>query len=314
MKPTFIEKHLSFSVSEFEGLWEMTFIHPFNKEEPVTVYVIAPNSDTDTDKYKDKTIVKAGPRLSDVLSKLIYQIESYPYSWDLAGKKIVSYGYDFESDFTADKITKIDLTEIAFQEVNEHYNFFSDLESRVVSSKEYVSSKGVIAKLKIEMDRPKYINHLAMDFFTEYPIRLMSLMYEENKNKQTIVHEIPLKKVVQSNNSIFLHFPIVYAKTFTLIINQESYVLGSRESNQKQLALNEVWSYASASSKYMYENTVVEYLNELIPVKTGVELHQEVLDSYKTINKNYEPYSTTSMNEYREDFDTVKNKMDNEQR
>ncbi|MES9681793.1 hypothetical protein ABWK22_02510 [Gottfriedia acidiceleris] len=312
--PIFIERHYSFSVSQFEGLWEMTFMHPYNKEEHMSIYVVAPNSDYDPDTLDDKPIVEAGPRLTDVLNHLLYKIEYYPYVWDFAGKKIVSFGYDFESDFNGTSITTIDLTEIALKEVNEFYNFFSPLETEVVEESETVSGKGVMAKLKITLDKPKTVNHLAIDFFTEYPIELLSLMYQVDQSKEAATYEIPLSKVVQTNSSIYLHFSPVFAKTFYLIIKQESYTLLDQAKTEKETMATELWNQASIRSKSIYESSAGEYIDQLFSSKSGIQLHQEILDSYQNINTNLSEPSTEPMNPYRNDFDDAKKVMDSQQR
>jgi hypothetical protein len=312
--PIYIEQHFSFSVSEFEGLWEMTFMHPNNRQEHMSVYVVAPNSDYEHAELEDKPIVEAGPRLTDVLKHLLYKIEFYPYSWDFAGKKIVSYGYDFETDFNGTSLTYIDLTEIALKEVNEFYNFFSPLETDIVDETEKVSGKGVMAKLKITLDKPKTVNHLAIDFFTEYPLELLSLMYQVDQSKEAATYEIPLSKAVQTNSSIYLHFSPVFAKTFYLIIKQESYTLLDESKTEEKSMQTELWQQASTRSQSIYEASVGEYIEQLFSSKSGIQLHQEILDSYQNINTNLSEPSTNPMNAYRSDFERAKKAMDSQQR
>lgn len=312
--PIYIEQHYSFSVSEFEGLWEMTFMHPYNRQEHVSVYVVAPNSDYEHAELDDKPIVEAGPRLTDVLNRLMFKIEYYPYVWDFAGKKIVSYGYDFETDFNGTSLTYIDLTEIALKEVNEFYNFFSPLETDIVDETEKVSGKGIMAKLKITLDKPKTVNHLSVDFFTEYPIELMSLMYQTDQSSEAATYEIPLSKAVQTNSSIYLHFSPVFAKIFYLIIKQESYTLLDQSKTEEETTKTELWNQASTRSQSIYEATVGEYIEQLFSSKSGVQLHQEILDSYQNINISKSEPSTNPMNSYRSDFDDAKKVMDSQQR
>lgn len=315
VNPTYIEQHYSFSVSEFEGYWEMTFMHPYNRQEHVTVYVIAPNTNVDfaSIDLTDKLVAEAGPRLTEVLNKLLYKIEYYPYSWDFSGKKIVSYGYDFETDYNGSSITYIDLTQIAEKEVNEFYNFFSPLEVDVVDETEKVSGKGVMAKLKITLNKAKYVNHLAIDFFTEYPIELLSLMYQEDTKESAATYEIPLSEAVQTNSSVYLHFSPVFAKTFYLIIKQESYTLLNQVRTDEEITKAEAWNVASDQSKAIYEQTVGQYMEELFATKSGIQLHQEVLDSYQNVSKTLSEPDTDPMNAYRSDFDEAKTILDREQ-
>ncbi|MEX3713333.1 hypothetical protein ABFV99_13095 [Cytobacillus horneckiae] len=310
-KKTYIEQHYTFSVSEFEGLWEMTFMHPFNREEHVSIYVVAPNSYYEHATLKDIPIVEAGPRLSEVLNNLLFKIEYYPYSWGLSGKKIVSYGYDFESDYTGTAITTIDLTAIAHKEVNEYFNFFSGLEVNVVNESETVSGKGVMSKLRLDLDRAKEVNDLSLDFFTEYPIELLSLMYQGTDGS---VYEIPLSKSVQTNSSIHLHFSPVTAKTFFLIIKQESYTLINAIKSNEEISKNELWLQASERSQTLYQAAVSDYLDDIFPSQSGILLHQEIIDSYKNINSDVAEPSRNPLNPYRSDFDIAKAALDSEQR
>ncbi|PFK99788.1 hypothetical protein COJ01_17095 [Priestia megaterium] len=312
---TYIEQQFSFSVSEFEGLWSMTFMHPYNREEHLSIYLVAPNSDYDESKITDdKPIVEAGPRLTDFLNHLLYKIEYYPYTWDLAGKKIVSFGYDFECDYNGTSLTEIDFTEIAFKEVNEYYNFFSPLEADIVTPDETVSGKGVMAKLKITLDKPKYVNHLNIDYFTEYPIELLTLMYRADESSDATIYEIPLSKAVQTNSSIHLHFSPVFAKTFYLIIKQESYTLLDGSKSEADISKEEIWKQASTVSKSMYEAAVGDYISQLFATKSAVDLHQTIMDSYQNINKNLTDPSMEPMNEYRNDFNKIKTVLDSQQR
>ncbi|MGX5439894.1 hypothetical protein [Bacillus thuringiensis] len=312
--PIYIEQHYSLSVSEFEGLWEMTFMHPYNRQEHFSIYLVAPNSDYEHAELDDRPIVEAGPRLTEVLKRLLYKIEYYPYSWDFAGKKIVSYGYDFETDFTGTSLTYIDLTEIALKEVNEFYNFFSALETDVVDETEKVSGKGVMAKLKITLDKPKTVNHLFIDFFTEYPIELLSLMYQVDQNEESTTYEIPLSRAVQTNGSIYLHFSPVFAKTFYLIIKQESYTLLDQSKKEEEVMKAELWNQASTRSQSIYESAVGEYVDQLFSSKSGIQLHQEILDSYQNINVSHSSISSAPMNLYRSDFEQAKRSLDSQQR
>lgn len=313
MATTYIEQHYSLSVSEFEGLWEMTFMDPFNREQQVNIYIKAPNTDSfyDRGQLKDWPIVKPGERLAEVMERLLYQIESYPYSWDLSGQKIVSYGYDFESDFNiGGNLTYIDLTEIASKEVNEHYGFFSPLETGVVQEGEVVSGKGVMTKIMLTFNRAKTVNHLAIDFFTGYPMELLSLMYKEDALPSSPTYEIPLAEAVQSNDSLYIHFKPVYAKCFILILKQETYAVSNRSSNEEDVMGRNLWNHASERSRSLYETAVDEYLDSMFVTRSGIELHEEIMNSYKNASKPIPSVSTNALNTYRENFKETKKQLD----
>lgn len=312
-KYTYIEQHYFLSVSEFEGIWEMAFKSPFNSEERIHIYVVAPNSDYDSAKLKNYPIVTAGERLTDVFNKLLHRIEFYPFEWELSGEKLVSYGYDFVSDLTPDgTIRSFDLTEIAYQAVNEYYNFFYTIDSLIVGEEEKLSGNGVMAKLKITFDRSKHVNHLAIDYFTEYPIQLISLMYQEDEGADAVI-ELPLSKIVQTSRSIHLHFPVVYAKTFYLVIEQESYYLQNQTTDSESQNKIIAWKQATERSLSLYGTAVDEYLNNLVLTKDGVTLHQEVLDSYKNVSKKHIEPTHSVYEAYRSDFSDIKNTLDTHQ-
>lgn len=313
MATTYIEQHYSLSVSEFEGLWEMTFMDPFNRENQVSIYIKAPNTDSfyDQGQLKSWPIAKPGPRLTEVMQRLLYQIESYPYAWELSGQKIVSYGYDFESDFNiGGNLTYIDLTEIAFKEVNEFYGFYSPLEAGIVQEGETVSGKGVMTKLMITLDRAKNVNHLAVDFFTGYPMELLSLMYKEDLLSSSPTYEIPLAEAVQSNDSLYIHFPPVYAKCFILILKQETYTVSNQPYDQDKVMERNLWNHASDKARSLYETLADEYLEDLFVTRSGIELHEEIMSAYKNTSKQSKSVSANAWNPYRENFNEIKGQLD----
>lgn len=314
MNPTYIEQHYALSVANFEGLWEMTFKHPYNGQENVSIYLKAPNSNPQNTVRDSRPMVEAGPRLMEMLDHLLLKIESYPFTWDYSGKKIIPYGYDFESDYSGTSLSKIDLTEIAFREVIDHYNIFSPLEKGIVAAEDQISGKGVMARLDLILDKPKKVNHLAIDFFAEYPMDLLTVMYKEDQNATSPTYEIPLDKVVQSNNLTYLHFSPVFAKVFYIIIRQESYTLQNGHKTEEEAAKEQLWNQASEKSKLIYESTVKDYMSELFSSVSGIQLHQEVLDSYKNASKAPDVQVESSMNGYRTDFNEAKKQMDSEQR
>jgi hypothetical protein len=164
------------------------------------------------------------------------------------------------------------------------------------------------------LDKPKYVNHLNIDYFTEYPIELLTLMYRADESSDATIYEIPLSKAVQTNSSIHLHFSPVFAKTFYLIIKQESYTLLDGSKSEADISKEEIWKQASTVSKSIYEAAVGDYISQLFATKSAVDLHQTIMDSYQNINKNFTDPSTEPMNEYRKDFNEIKTALDSQQR
>lgn len=313
MNPVYIEQHYALTLGMFEGYWAMTFKHPYNRQEAVSVYVKGPSSHEFNRPTDGKQIVEPGPRFAEVLSKLVPTIEAYPYRWALDGKKIVSYGYDFESDFNGENLNTIELTEIAFKQVLEDLKMFSPIEPGIVAEEDMVSGKGVMAKMKVTFDKPKRVNQLAIDYFTEYPMELMTLMYQEDEAKDATLYEIPLQGLKQSNTSTYLHFEPVFAKVFQLIVRQETYSMINQSADEAAEQKVSEWEAASERSRELYEVAVDEYTRNLFVPRSGIELHEEVMESYKTSNRQNRN-TEGSLNRYRKDFKEKKKRLDIEQR
>lgn len=306
---TYIEKHIDLSINEYEGLWRILIMHPTNPDTYISAYLQTTNSDFDLDKYGDSVIIEAGERFKKVLDYIVNQIESYPFSWELAGQKIVPHGYDFECTLSNGKLNSIDLTEIAYQIVCEHYNIFSPNNgSEIVDESDSVSGKGVMTKLKITLDRPKYVNHLAIDFFTEYPIEILSFMYQIEEGDSQPFHELSLSNVVYTNSSLYLHFPRIYAKVFYVILKQETYTLINQMDDQNLKLQKEEWENASTNSRNIYIQEACNYLSQ-----AAITLGEQMLEGLKNtaaIRNIERTYSENDAKNYREQFRKIKQKID----
>ena len=261
----YVEKHISLTIQEYEGPWKILLLHPYEPNTYLSVYVCASRNDFDAEDYADAPIIDAGERLKTVLDYITNQIEYYPYSWDLSGENIVPYGYDFECTLSNDKIGSIDLTEVAYEAVCEYYNIFSPVSgTEVVDTLDIVSGKGVMAKLKIVLDKPKYINHLAIDFFAEYPMEILSFMYQTEEGNTQPFYELSLANVVTLNNALYLHFPRIYAKVFYIILKQETYSLLNYVEDQNLQLQQKEWENASDNSRAIYLQEAESYLSEAV--------------------------------------------------
>lgn len=305
---TFIEKHLDLSLLAYEGLWRLIFMNPHKENDALTVYLKTPSADYKPEDYKDGQIVNIGPRLEEVLLFLEKQIEFYPYTWDLANQKIAKYGYDFESDLKGNVISRIDLTEIAYKVVQEHYNLFSPITGEdVIEEDEYVSGKGVMTKLKITLDKPKLLNHLAIDFFTEYPMEILSFMYQLEEGDTQPTYELSLTNVVQSISSLHLHFTPIQAKVFYLILKQETYTLLNESTNQETYLRKREWENASENSKSIYMQQAEAYLSDAA-ITIGEELVSQLY--HIPIGFNQEKAPEITGDNYRTPFLNIKKQLD----
>lgn len=246
--PSYVERHLSFGVDEFEGLWKVQFLHPFffgNEKQYVSVYVIPPNSDFKGDTYNGLEVVEAGKNIINVMKQLLPRIEKYPYRWELEGRKLDQFGYDLVSGMSkgSDKVNSIDFTDIAFQEISRFYAFEQPRpRPDLVTEDEEVQGNGAMAKIQLTLEKSQWVNKVSFDFFSEYPVEVLALMYQEDTSKFSPVYEIPLEKTAISNSSLSFHFASVFAKRFTVIIQQPTYVLGKGVVLPEQKAKEDMWN------------------------------------------------------------------------
>ncbi|MEC3434408.1 hypothetical protein P9155_32590 [Bacillus cereus] len=83
---------------------------------------------------------------------------------------------------------------------------------------------------------------------------------------------------------------------------------------EEEVMKAELWNQASTRSQSIYESAVGEYVDQLLSSKSGIQLHQEILDSYQNTNVNHTPMSAEPMNPYRSDFEQAKKSLDSQQR
>jgi len=257
---SYIERHLSFGVDEFEGLWKLQFLHPFfygNEKQYVTVYMVPSNSDYTEAEYKGYEVVKMGANMTAVINKLIPRIQKYPYRWELEGKKLDAFGYDLVSEMAkgSDKVNEIDFTDIAFQEVSRYYSFTENVPAPdIVIETEEVEGNGAMVKLELTMEKAQWVNQISLDFFTEFPVEVKSLMYQEDTMKFAPTYEIHLDETASSSSSLSFGFPSVFAKRIIAILCQPTYTISNVNKTQTELKKEQVWDLLSASVSTNMEN------------------------------------------------------------
>lgn len=236
MADSYIERHVSFGVDQFEGLWKLSFLHPFfyaDTKRVITVYIIPPNSDFEGAEYNGIEVVDAGPNLVQVMTKLLPMIQNYPYRWELEGKKLDTFGYDLTSGLqkNGENVSSIDFTDIAFAEINRYYDFAEAVAlPEVVTEEETIVRDAGLVKLDIVLEKAQWANQISFDFFTSYPIEIASVIYQEDTMKYSASYELPLESVQSSASSVSILFPSVFAKKFTVVLAQPTYTVAT--SNQ----------------------------------------------------------------------------------
>jgi hypothetical protein len=225
---SYIEKHLLFSVNGYEEPWKIQFYNPFNGEDKkaVVAYVLAPNSRNITSQYNGSPVLTPGPLLTKVMKELIPRIQSYPYEWEWSGKKIYQYGFDFITDMSSiDSIpTTIELTDIAYHVIAEFYELDKETsQTTIVNSDDKITVNGVAVKLQIELQRAQWINQLSLDYFSDFPMKLVSLIYQKDTNPYSTIYEIPLDSIIVNRQTECILFPKAFMKRVFLIVQQEHY-------------------------------------------------------------------------------------------
>ena len=243
---SYVEKHITFGVDEFEGLWKLQFLHPFffgNAKRTVTVYIVPPNSDYSDSEYKGLEVVEAGPNILSTIAQLIPTIKKYPYRWQLNGKKLDSFGYDLVTEMTKGgaNVGSVDFTEIAYEEVKRYYDFEETTTTAdIVIEDEQIVRNGALVKLGITLEKAQWANQISFDFFTTYPVEVASIMYQEDTAKYASTFEIPLDTVQKSASSLSITFPSVFAKRFVVVLAQNTYTVSNASVAIKKLSIEEV--------------------------------------------------------------------------
>ena len=274
MATSYIERGLSFGVDEFEDLWRVQFLHPYffgDTKQYLTVYVVPSNSDFVGDTYKGSEVVKAGSLMMQVIDQLLPRIEKYPYRWELEGKKLDPFGYDLVCGMVkgGNKVLDLDFTDIAFQEVSRYYSFTDPTpKPDIVTETEEVDGDGAMVKLQVTLEKAQWVNKVAFDFFTEYPVQVLSLMYQEDTRKYAPVYEIALEKTALSSSSLSFHFPSVFAKRFTVIIQQPTYTIGRGMVLPEQKQKEELWDY-------LLSKTIAPYLESNVDTQAWQQQTQD---------------------------------------
>lgn len=305
---SYSERHVSFGVDVFQGLWKLQFLHPFfyaDTKRVVTVYVVPPNSDYKDQKYNGYEVVKAGPHLIEVMTQLIPMIRNYPYRWELEGTKLDSFGYDLISEMSSNSeaVNEIDFTDIAFAEIKRYYDFTEAIAlPEVVSEDEIVQRDGAMVKLEIDLEKAQWTNQVSFDFFTAYPIEIVSVMYQEDTLKYSAVYEIPLKTVQYSASSLSILFPSVFAKKFIIILAQSTYTV----SNTASLGI------VSTVDKNNVETLSINLSNYLDVSYDEIWGKQEVAYQSARINNSASNKATVKKDtvEWRPQYQAARNKAD----
>jgi hypothetical protein len=317
---SYIERHISFGVDEFEGLWKLSFLHPFfyaDTKRVVTVYVVPPNSDYNDSEYNGIEVAAAGENMIAVMTEILPRIQKYPYRWELEGKKLDVFGYDLVSSMAKDSDTvgTIDFTDIAFAAIKSYYDFEEATPiPDVVIEDETITRNGALVKLGITLEKAQWANNISFDFFTNYPIEIASVMYQEDTQKYAAVYEIPLEGVQMSSTSLSLTFPSVFAKKFTIILAQSTCTISNASSSSDA---NDLLMNLSQESQELSNNLSLLTYNLGVYLDTMFEelWTNDVIDWEKSQQELSAAMSTSTptastSEDWRPEYQAARNKSD----
>ena len=305
---SYIERHLSFGVDEFEGLWRVQFLHPFfygNEKQYVTVYVVPSNSDYTDSEYNGYEVVDMGENMNKVIDQLLPRIEKYPYRWELEGKKLDAFGYDLVCGLVkgSSLVNNIDFTDIAFEEINRYYTFTepAPLPDIVIETEE-VEGKGAMTKIGVTLEKAQWVNQLSFDFFSEYPVQVLSAMYQEDTMKYAPVYELDLGATTQSSSSLSFGFPSVFAKKFTFILCQSTYTISTTSKSTAEANKESLWDLVGGSVGNVLSSILADeqqWKEDLVSF-TKQQLERKALSQGRVTNKQTEwrPAYATAKDSY----------------
>lgn len=301
MQTTYVEYAVSFGVQEFEGLWKIQYLHPFDANKKLEAWVpFREKTDLIGKEVDGIQVATPGPRLLQVMEWCYGRINRYPYYWPQEGRPIDKFGYDFEVKLSEEKTSDIELTEVAFEilegELGQQPPSIGD-NPEVDIETDVLRGGGVLVKLAIELDYAQPISELNLAPFTKYPMSIEALLYEEDTETYHPKKEIPLSDSQKRGRtqSIHLQFPVVTAKRLTLVIRQENPEKNSYISNDEALAKNKLWNQMAQSGLGAEDEQAGWNLH-----LAEVQKHQEELRAWKREFTEYKEQEAARMRDVEE--------------
>lgn len=260
-----VQYAISLGVSEREGLWKMQFIHPLDAMSKVNVY-IAPTTDderiaTTVDGIK---VATPGPHMVEVLAWLTNRITKFPYYWPYEGNAVNKYGYDFSVNMdtkSTNSVSTVEITDIAYSVVEQYLNIQPPPapNQTVAQDLYYLEAGGAYIKYTVTLDKAQPVSEITITPFTEFPLEVMSIMYEEDietfhERKELIPQDITIvdgkqyskpTDIPASTSLMTFKFPSVIAKRFTFILRQKNYKKDTYLIREKDINDKDLWNKIS---------------------------------------------------------------------
>ena len=170
--------------------------------------------------FQGTSLLEVDSDFYDILKCLLLSIEGYPWSWDLNGKKLDAFGYDF---YIQGRLMRLSPT--ALKVVQEHIGFEPEKNLESIYSQPGFSYGPHLTKISIELEKTSSISDFAMQLHTIHPVRLASFLYESNLSGEGQVKALNLEElqVQQTNETLQINFgEAILVKRITLVLAQDN--------------------------------------------------------------------------------------------
>lgn len=242
-----VQYAFSFGIEKFEGLWKIEFPHPLDVGLKKVAYLPMTTDDPRIGQVIDGiSVAQPGTRLVEVMKWLYGRITKYPYYWPWEGTYVDKFDYDFEVEFGVgenEPVERVEISQIAYEIVKNQLKIQppGPPPSHVVGDDELVEPGGVLVKLVVTLDRSQPVSEISIAPFTQYPLEVVSVMYEEDIETFHPRKEILLTSNTRSTESMTFKFPEVLARRFTIILRQPNYVKNTYLVLEQDLNKKELW-------------------------------------------------------------------------
>lgn len=310
MANTYVEYALSFGVQQFEGLWRMQYLHPLDAGTKLEAWVpFEEGIDRIGQEVDGIKVAEPGPRLKEAMGWLHNRITRYPYYWPKEGTYVDKFGYDFEVELNDKETRTIELTQVAYDILKVELAIQPEpvtTSGEITAETELIAGGGVLVKLSVTLDYAQPISELNLAPFTKYPLKIESLLYEEDIESYHPKKEILLnaRQTDTSTHSVHMQFPVVTAKRLTLILRQANAEKNSYVSDLKNLSKTQLWNEVSRRDSALEKALPLDeegkstgwniYLNQ-------VQKHQQAILDWKREFERYKEEQAARLKEMEND-------------
>ena len=196
-------------------------------------------------QFNGKTLSNVDSNFNDILTKLFQSIENYPWTWDLNGIKLDSYGFDMYYQANQFRFSPTALTVI-----KGHIGYTPERTLSSIYSTPQFAYSPFLTKLSIELEKTSVLSEFSLQMHSVQPVRIAGFIYESSINgeSQPIQLNLDALKIDKSNETIIITFgePIV-AKRITLTLAQDNLkdiiVLKNQSKEEKLETIKDLLKY-----------------------------------------------------------------------